>query len=546
MNGSYRISGYKIVSDPEYWIDKYNITPELEYEMPQLEKAALKGKMSAARRLQELIERHPHNPQLKNLLSVLYVHAGKYRKARELNRRIEAEHPNYLFAKINKAATHLNNKEYDKVPAVLGDTMELRQLCPEREDFFISEFLSFYKMASLYFTGIEDFESAAMRIEMMKQAAPDHPDTEYAEKALVFAMSKKAVERLKREEEMRITPERQGRPLPPQRTEAPRLTHEACRKMYARGWDFTEEEIKEFLELPRESFIRDLTLLLEDAFYRFDYHQELFSGGARDSSNFALHAMLLLGEMEAEESLVSILDFLSYEDECINFYLGDALTELIWQVIYKTGQGQPEMLRDFLLEPGIETYCKTPVLSGLAQIALYQSKRRNEIIALLRDVLNGFANAKPGDNLLDTDVTGFLVVELLNIGARELEPEIKRLHELEYVNIGICGSWEVVEKNLKSDDTHRYEVEGLQEHYDWLRGLSATWENEFDEDYVEDEVDYMDDEVDVDEDNHWSGVLDKKYAPASLFNSPVVSDKKVGRNEPCPCGSGKKYKKCCG
>ncbi|WP_371740172.1 SEC-C metal-binding domain-containing protein [Bradyrhizobium sp. CCBAU 51765] len=21
---------------------------------------------------------------------------------------------------------------------------------------------------------------------------------------------------------------------------------------------------------------------------------------------------------------------------------------------------------------------------------------------------------------------------------------------------------------------------------------------------------------------------------------------KVGRNEPCPCGSGKKYKKCCG
>jgi len=22
--------------------------------------------------------------------------------------------------------------------------------------------------------------------------------------------------------------------------------------------------------------------------------------------------------------------------------------------------------------------------------------------------------------------------------------------------------------------------------------------------------------------------------------------KKIGRNDPCPCGSGKKYKKCCG
>jgi len=27
---------------------------------------------------------------------------------------------------------------------------------------------------------------------------------------------------------------------------------------------------------------------------------------------------------------------------------------------------------------------------------------------------------------------------------------------------------------------------------------------------------------------------------------PQEAEKKVGRNEPCPCGSGNKYKKCCG
>jgi len=27
---------------------------------------------------------------------------------------------------------------------------------------------------------------------------------------------------------------------------------------------------------------------------------------------------------------------------------------------------------------------------------------------------------------------------------------------------------------------------------------------------------------------------------------PKIAEKKIGRNEPCPCGSGKKYKKCCG
>jgi uncharacterized protein YecA (UPF0149 family) len=26
----------------------------------------------------------------------------------------------------------------------------------------------------------------------------------------------------------------------------------------------------------------------------------------------------------------------------------------------------------------------------------------------------------------------------------------------------------------------------------------------------------------------------------------IVKGDKIGRNDPCPCGSGKKYKKCCG
>jgi len=43
------------------------------------------------------------------------------------------------------------------------------------------------------------------------------------------------------------------------------------------------------------------------------------------------------------------------------------------------------------------------------------------------------------------------------------------------------------------------------------------------------------------EDGRWvyeSGVINPKAQP--------VKSAKVGRNDPCPCGSGKKYKKCCG
>ncbi len=43
--------------------------------------------------------------------------------------------------------------------------------------------------------------------------------------------------------------------------------------------------------------------------------------------------------------------------------------------------------------------------------------------------------------------------------------------------------------------------------------------------------------------SHKQNIADLGRRPSGTF---VRKDKKVGRNDPCPCGSGKKYKKCCG
>lgn len=47
----------------------------------------------------------------------------------------------------------------------------------------------------------------------------------------------------------------------------------------------------------------------------------------------------------------------------------------------------------------------------------------------------------------------------------------------------------------------------------------------------------------------WNGILpqDKRNDITKQFRqSRMAVSNKVGRNDPCPCGSGKKYKKCCG
>jgi uncharacterized protein YecA (UPF0149 family) len=47
----------------------------------------------------------------------------------------------------------------------------------------------------------------------------------------------------------------------------------------------------------------------------------------------------------------------------------------------------------------------------------------------------------------------------------------------------------------------------------------------------------------------WEGVLSeerRKEITVEYRKSKIATSSKIGRNDPCVCGSGKKYKKCCG
>ncbi len=48
----------------------------------------------------------------------------------------------------------------------------------------------------------------------------------------------------------------------------------------------------------------------------------------------------------------------------------------------------------------------------------------------------------------------------------------------------------------------------------------------------------------------WEAIFDEATRKALYLeqkkSGTIIKEKKIGRNDPCPCGSGKKYKKCCG
>lgn len=47
-------------------------------------------------------------------------------------------------------------------------------------------------------------------------------------------------------------------------------------------------------------------------------------------------------------------------------------------------------------------------------------------------------------------------------------------------------------------------------------------------------------------DKHLTAEKRKELYKKQKNSKTVVNTEKIGRNDPCPCGSGKKYKKCCG
>ena len=85
-------------------------------------------------------------------------------------------------------------------------------------------------------------------------------------------------------------------------------------------------------------------------------------------------------------------------------------------------------------------------------------------------------------------------------------------------------------------------VYSVSSHYDELKNMDQ-WDDYEDEYYDEDDdFDKYDDFDDFDapfkDENNFKKPLDA--------NLSIAGEKKIGRNQPCPCGSGKKYKNCCG
>tara|TARA_R110002050_G_scaffold47065_1_gene110216 strand:+ start:240 stop:1808 length:1569 start_codon:yes stop_codon:yes gene_type:complete len=515
---------YNITTDPNLLDIQNAITPELSRKLEQFHKLALKGKRSSVQKLVNAIERYPNNPQLKNYLSVLYGQLNDTKKMHETNKWIIAEHPNYLFGKLNLANEYYFKQDYHKMPEVLGSTMELKALYPDRNTFHLNEVISFYKCAILYFTAIGDIEQAEIRYDIMQKLAPDSADIEFASRQIIAATMKAGQARFEEEEKTRISATTRSQEIKIIKN-APNFNHEEIEWLYNHGLYIGEEKLNKILSLPKDTLINDLELVLLDSILRYGRFKKMFeeSGWDEERMNFVVHAIYLLGELEATDSLETIFDVLGQSDEYFDLFLGDFLTSAIWEPIYKMAANDLEACKEFMSTPGIDTYARATIPDVLEQLAIHRPERRDEVLSWYADVIQFFLDSTLEDNVIDSDVIALLICNVIDIDGTELVPEIEQLFKRGLVSQGICGDWQAVKEAFERPDSFdkRKEILPIVDRYE---EITATWA-EYIEEIGSSPTDYYD-----------------YFSPSVM---PVRAEPKIGRNDPCPCGSGKKYKKCC-
>lgn len=160
-----------------------NLPQNIQKELDELYKQITAAPGTAIPRLLELKREYPKLPLIYNYLSIAYGYVDR-EKQNECIRENYEKNPGYLFARCNYAQLCIQQGEYKKVPEVFDNKYDLKVLYPRRNQFHITEYVSFAHVMCLYFNAIGDREQAESIYKGLKENVPDAAETKEVKRVL--------------------------------------------------------------------------------------------------------------------------------------------------------------------------------------------------------------------------------------------------------------------------------------------------------------------------------------------------------------------------
>jgi len=274
----------------------------------------------------------------------------------------------------------------------------------------------------------------------------------------------------------------------------------------------------------REGITPELLRVLEEASVN---HADF---AAQESYMAHLYAMYLLAQFREPRAYSLLVKFVSADHKLVNLMLGDTITEALNRLLASTCHGDSSLLEGMIEDATLDEYIRCAALRALVILVTQKEKSRDDVMGYFKQLFNGKLERE--FNLVWAE----LVALSCDLYPEEVLTEIEQAFEDELID-----PW-----FIQFDSVEEAMADGKD------RTL-AKIENNCRYSFIEDTVKEME---------SWAFTPELKITPTNPLPpsiitpaptpvrtpvpAPVRTTAKVGRNEPCPCGSGKKYKRCCG
>jgi hypothetical protein len=233
----------------------------------------------------------------------------------------------------------------------------------------------------------------------------------------------------------------------------------------------------------------------------------------------------LLGEWQEKAAYRPLGRLLRLPGHEIDAIFGDGITTTSHRVMAAVFDGDPEPLYEIILDPNAEEFIRAGMCEALAMVALRGELDRSLAGRFLRDA---FMDLKPqAQNFVWVGWQSAIAM----LGMSDLKILVKKAFDRGFIDSHVLG-FDDFEQDLRRGierpgepgrpDDHEYTLFGST-----IEELSGWYC--FTEQYNADQ-------------ERWRQQAEANRARSQRLENPF---KGVGRNDPCPCGSGKKFKKCC-
>jgi hypothetical protein len=234
--------------------------------------------------------------------------------------------------------------------------------------------------------------------------------------------------------------------------------------------------------------------------------------------DLAFYAYFLLAQFREKQAFPRMIRLLKLNADILDFFLGDLLMDGYNKCLCGVYDGNLELIKEIIEDSALNEYARSAALDTWGLLFREGQISREELCEYLRFLMRRLSNER-----------GYIPNTIVNVVADEhlfeLIDEVKAFYKHNTIDYQAIGNYDSFINRM----------------FNYRRF------NENKKTRVDDVVKELESWAKYKEEPKPPPAPKKTTTPRknTLPAEPPAQKKKIGRNDPCPCGSGKKYKKCC-